>query len=183
MKRPRAPHPMDLATANACDSEAFVRTFGPVFENSPWVAAAAWHARPFASIDALHAAMANVVRAAPREQQLALLNAHPELAGKEARTGAMTRASVSEQSAAGLDRLTGDELARLNALNHAYRSRFGHPFIIAVRNHSKQGIFESFERRLAHAADVELASALSEVFEITRLRLDRLFGTDERIRA
>src|SRR5687768_18139898 len=132
---------MDLATANACDSETFVRTFGPVFENSPWVAAAASHARPFASIDALHAAMADVVRAASRERQLALLNAHPELAGKEAQTGTMTNASVAEQAAAGLDRLSAEELARLNFLNRAFRARFGHPFIIAVRNHSKQSIF------------------------------------------
>ena len=171
---------MDLATANACDSETFLRAFGPVFENSPWVAAATRGARPFASLDALHAAMADVVRAASRERQLALLNAHPELAGKEAQTGAMTSASVSEQSAAGLDRLTAAELARLNALNRAYRARFGHPFIIALRNHSKQSIFESFEQRLTRSAEAELESGRSEVFKITRLRLDRLFGAGER---
>jgi OHCU decarboxylase len=175
---------MDLATANGCDSAAFLRTFGPVFENSPWVAAAARQARPFASVDALHAAMAEVVRAATRDRQLALLNAHPELAGKEAQAGAMTDSSVAEQAAAGLDRLSAGELARLNGLNSAYRTRFGYPFIIAVRNHSKQSIFESFEQRLHHSAEQELATALGEVFKITRLRLDRLFGPEQqRLRA
>ena len=170
--------PMDLATANACDETAFVRAFGPVFENSPWVAAAARGARPFASVDALHQAMAAVVRAASPAQQLALLNAHPELAGKEAQAGAMTRASVAEQSSAGLDRLSREELARLSELNRAYRGRFGHPFIIAVRNHSKQSIFESFERRLGHSPEQERESALAEVFKITRMRLDRLFAAE-----
>ncbi len=174
---------MDLATANGCEAQAFLRAFGTVFENSPWVAAGAWQARPFASVDALHTAMADVVRAASRDQQRALLNAHPELAGKEAQAGAMTKASAAEQAAAGLDRLSADELARLNGLNRAYRARFGHPFIIAVRNHSKQSIFASFEQRLEHSAERELETALDEVFKITRLRLDKLFAADQRLSA
>lgn len=170
---------MDLAAANSANRDDFVRAFGSIFENSPWVAQSAWRARPFASLEALHAAMVEVVRASPREQQRALLNAHPDLAGKEAQTGAMTQDSVSEQASAGLDRLNADEMAQLSRLNRAYRARFGHPFIIAVRNHTKQSIFESFKQRLEQSADGELETALNEVYKITRLRLDKSFAADK----
>lgn len=154
----------------------FVAALGGVFENSPWVAQAAWSARPFDSLTALHAAMVAVVRGAAPAQQLALLRAHPELAGREAIAGNMTEASEAEQGSAGLDRLTATELARIGELNRSYGTRFGHPFIIAVRNHTKQGIFDAFERRLANSAEAERATALAEVFTITRLRLDAMFA-------
>lgn len=166
---------MDLGAVNRLDHAAFVTALGAVFENSPWIAERAWHARPFASVAALHGAMVDVVRSAPPTQQLALLRAHPELAGKEARAGTMTRASITEQSSAGLDRLSGEELARLNQLNAAYRNKFGHPFIIAVRNHTKQSIFSTFEQRLNNAAAAECEISLGEVFAITRLRLAVMF--------
>jgi 2-oxo-4-hydroxy-4-carboxy-5-ureidoimidazoline decarboxylase len=156
----------------------FVATFGGVFENSPWVAEAAWPAHPFDNVTALHAAMVAVVRGAAPAQQLALLRAHPELAGREALAGDMTEASEAEQGSAGLNCLTAAELARIGELNRAYGTKFGHPFIIAVRNHTKQGIFDAFERRLANSAEAERASALAEVFTITRLRLDAMFAVN-----
>jgi len=157
-------------------AEAFAATLGGVFENSPWVASGAWNARPFDNVTALHAAMVAVVQNAAPAQQLALLRAHPELAGREARAGEMTDASEAEQTGAGLDRLTGAEMARIDALNLAYRTKFGHPFIIAVRNHTKHSIFAAFELRLASDASTERGAALHEVFNIARLRLDKLLA-------
>ena len=171
--------PMELAAVNRMAPATFVAAFGGVFENSPWVAQAACGARPFASIDALHAAMAQVVKSAPPAQQLALLRAHPELAGREARAGEMTDASESEQASAGLNRLTAAEMARIGEMNRAYGTKFGHPFIIAVRKHTKQGIFAEFERRLANDAAAERTAALHEVFTITRLRLEAMFAQSE----
>ena len=167
---------MDLDAVNRMDRATFVATLGGVFENSPWVAEQAWTARPFATLTALHSAMVAVVRRAPPAQQLALLRAHPELAGREARAGEMTDASEAEQGSAGLDRMTAAELARMGELNRAYRTKFGHPFIIAVRKHTRSGIFAEFERRLANDAQAERAAALAEVFTITRLRLDAMFA-------
>ena len=168
--------PMDLNAVNRMEAAAFMAAFGGIFENSPWVAQAALAARPFNSVDALHAAMAAAVDCAEPAQQLALLRAHPELAGREARAGEMTDASEHEQASAGLNRLSSAEMARISALNQAYSTKFGHPFIIAVRRHNKQGIFAEFERRLAHDATTELRAALQEVFIITRLRLDAAFA-------
>ena len=167
---------MDFGAVNQLEQSAFVAVLGAVFENSPWVAEQAWRARPHASVAALHAAMVEVVRAAPAAHQLALLRAHPELAGCEARAGTMTPDSVSEQTGAGLVSLTAEEFARIGSLNAAYRTKFGHPFIIAVRNHTKHGIFAAFERRLNNTAEAEREAALSEVFTITRLRLDAIFA-------
>jgi 2-oxo-4-hydroxy-4-carboxy-5-ureidoimidazoline decarboxylase len=165
---------MDIDTINRMSANEFVRAFGGVFEHSAWVAEHALAARPFADIDALHAAMVAVVRSAPREEQIALLNAHPDLAGREAEEGTMTDASVAEQSSAGLDALSAAEVARIAELNARYRERHGFPFIIAVRHYTKAGIFHEFEHRLHEASDVELAAALRQVFAITRLRLERL---------
>jgi OHCU decarboxylase len=122
--------------------------------------------------------MARVVSSATPAEQHALLCAHPELAGREARAGDMTDASESEQASVGLNRLTAAEMARIDELNRAYRTKFGHPFIIAVRKHTKEGIFAAFEQRLANDAQTERMAALNEVFTITRLRLDAMFAPD-----
>jgi 2-oxo-4-hydroxy-4-carboxy-5-ureidoimidazoline decarboxylase len=163
---------VDIATINGMDKEAFVAAFGGIFEHSPWVAERAYDRRPFASVADLHAAMADAVRAAPREQQTALLLAHPDLAGKEARTGSMTASSVAEQASAALDRLSPEEMARIALLNRAYRDRHGFPFIVAVRHYTKAGIFHEFERRIGNDTPSEHAWALSQVFAITRMRLE-----------
>jgi 2-oxo-4-hydroxy-4-carboxy-5-ureidoimidazoline decarboxylase len=166
-----------LAQLGAMSRAEFVAALGDLFERSPWVAEGAFDRRPFASVEALHAAMTRVVRDAPRDGQLALLRAHPDLAGRAARAGAMTAASVAEQSSAGLDRLTDEEYERFTRLNAAYRERFGFPFVIAVRRQTKAGILVAFERRLAQPLDREIETALDEVGEIARLRLlDRVQG-------
>jgi 2-oxo-4-hydroxy-4-carboxy-5-ureidoimidazoline decarboxylase len=156
------------------DEAAFVAAFGGVFEHSPWVAELAYDRRPFASAADLHAAMVDAVRNAPRERQTALLLAHPDLAGKEARAGTMTASSVVEQASAALDRLSPEEMARIALLNRDYRARHGFPFIVAVRHYTKAGIFHEFERRIANDTQSEHAWALSQVYAITRMRIDAL---------
>lgn len=139
-----------------------------LFEHSPWVEERA-DARP--SSGDRHADLMAVVRDAAPEEQLALIRAHPELAGKAAVDGALTRASAAEQASAGLDRLTRAEFDRLHALNSAYREKFGFPFIICVRLTDKAGILAAMERRLANDRDTEIAAALEQIGEIVRLRL------------
>lgn len=172
--------PVDMELLNALDRASFVAAVGGIFEHSPWVAEAVWRKRPFASLDTLHNAMVDHVRAQPPAAQIALLRAHPELAGREARFGAMTRDSVAEQGAAGLDRVGDAEAARFDTLNRAYRDKFGFPFIIAVRDHSCASILAEFEKRLANDMESEIAKALEQVFRITWLRLERSFGAAAR---
>jgi 2-oxo-4-hydroxy-4-carboxy-5-ureidoimidazoline decarboxylase len=161
----------DINAVNAMDRAAFVQKFGGIFEKSPWVAEKAWEKRPFASIDDLHAAMVNIVKHSPVPNQLALLQSHPDLAGKEAQAGAMTASSVSEQASAGLNALSKAEMAQISDLNAAYKQKFGFPFIIAVRMHTKEGILFEFNRRLANETQAEFANDLQNVYAITRLRL------------
>jgi 2-oxo-4-hydroxy-4-carboxy-5-ureidoimidazoline decarboxylase len=167
-----------LADINTIPAAAFVTRLGGIFEHSPWVAEAVVGDRPFTSVDALHTAMVTVVEQAPRERRVALLNAHPELAGREAQQGQMTQDSTAEQARVGLHALSADEVRRITDLNAAYRARFGFPFIIAVRDHTKAGIFEAFTRRLANDADTEFTEALWQVYRISRLRLDAMLAAD-----
>ena len=139
-----------------------------LFEHSPWVEARA-DARP--SCGDRHSDLMAVVRDAGPEEQLALIRAHPELAGKAAVDGRLTQASAAEQAGAGLDRLTPAEFDRFHALNAAYREKFGFPFIICVRRTDKAGILAAMESRLANDRDTEIAAALDEIGEIVRLRL------------
>ena len=168
---------MTISELNRLSPAEFVSNFGNVFERSPWVAQRVERERPLAGVDALHAKMVQVVESAPREEQLALLRAHPELAGREAQTGDMTASSVAEQASAGLNALTRAELDRMAQLNAAYRARFGFPFIIAVRNYSKEQIFAEMERRSANDPDAELRAALRQVYAITRMRLDAMVAS------
>ncbi|HEV2818686.1 MAG TPA: 2-oxo-4-hydroxy-4-carboxy-5-ureidoimidazoline decarboxylase [Allosphingosinicella sp.] len=140
-----------------------------LFEHSPWVEERA-DARP--SSGDRHADLMAVVRGAARKEQLALIRAHPELAGKAAVDGTLTEASAAEQAGAGLDRLTQAELDRLRALNLIYREKFGFPFVICVRRTDKAGIFAAMERRLMNDRNTEIAAALDEIGEIVRLRLE-----------
>jgi 2-oxo-4-hydroxy-4-carboxy-5-ureidoimidazoline decarboxylase len=165
---------LTIDRVNKMSAAEFLVSLGGVFEHSPWIAERAFASRPFADVTALHAAMKEVVKRASREEQLALLNAHPELAGKEAQSGTMTRDSTSEQGSVGLNALSREEMQRISDLNRRYREKFGFPFIIAVRQHTKEGIFRNFEARLANDAETELAACLEQVFIITRLRLDGL---------
>jgi|SRR5882757_1005192 len=164
----------DMTPINAMDRAGFVQKFGGIFENSPWVAEQAWDKKPFASLDALHAAMVSVAKQAPAPLQLVLLQSHPDLAGKEAQAGSMTASSVAEQASAGLNALSAAEMTQMSELNAAYRKKFGFPFIIAVRMHSKEGIFFEFNRRLHNDTQTEFANDLQNVYVITRLRLNKL---------
>ena len=140
-----------------------------LFEHSPWVEARA-DARP--SSGDRHADLMAVLHGATPEEQLALIRAHPELAGKAAVDGTLTEASAAEQASAGLDRLTQAEFDRFHALNAAYREKFHFPFIICVRLTDKAGILAAMERRLANGRDAEIAEALAQIGEIVRLRLE-----------
>ncbi|MFQ5784147.1 MAG: 2-oxo-4-hydroxy-4-carboxy-5-ureidoimidazoline decarboxylase [Alphaproteobacteria bacterium] len=170
MPRTRTPR-LGFETINAMPRTRFVATFGGVFEHSPWIAEAAWKARPFADCAALREAMCGAVRTARRERRLALIRAHPDLAGKAAVAGRLTDESRREQAGAGLDRCTPGEFARLNALNAAYREKFGFPFVMAVRGASRDDILAALAARLDNAPDAEFAAALAEIEKIAGFRL------------
>jgi len=169
-----AARPLALAQVNAMDEDAFVAALGALFEHSPWVARGAFAGRPFASVEDLHAALVGAMRAAPRERQVALIRAHPELAGREAAAGELTAASTSEQARAGLDRLTGEEARELRSINAAYRERFGFALVVCVREHTKGSILAWGRERVGRGEDEEVETALGEIAKIARLRLDDL---------
>jgi len=170
---------VSLDTLNAADRKAFAAVLGEVMELAPWVADDAFAARPFAGVAALYAAMTDAVRKAPEAQVRALIDGHPDLAGKAAREGKLTADSTAEQAGAGLDRLTEQEFAAFHRLNDAYRKKFAMPFIVCVRRHGKESILREFERRLRNDAAAERATALGEIFRIAALRLDqRVTGPD-----
>jgi 2-oxo-4-hydroxy-4-carboxy-5-ureidoimidazoline decarboxylase len=167
--------PITLTRLNACPADELVATLGPIFEHSPWIAAAVVSDRPFASRESLHAALCEVVRAAGEERQLALIRAHPDLVGREVQQRAgLTAESTREQAAAGLMDLTPDDIARFDRYNTAYKARFGFPFVICARKNKKEAILRAFPERLAHTRDEEIAAALAQIFEIARLRLEDL---------
>ena len=153
------------------DKDAFVARHAALFEHSPWVVDRAAEALPFADV---HAGLMAAVYAATPDEQLALIRAHPELAGKAAIDRTLTEASTAEQASVGLDRLTPAEFDRFHALNAAYRERFDVPFIICVRLTDKDGILAAMEERLTNSRDVEIATALAQIGEIVRLRLEAL---------
>jgi 2-oxo-4-hydroxy-4-carboxy-5-ureidoimidazoline decarboxylase len=156
------------------DRDAFVARYGPLFEHSPWVAEAAWDEGPFADDDALLAAMVGAVARAPRERRLALIRAHPDLAGRAAIAGELTADSAREQAAAGLDRLTPEEYARFTTTNAAYRERHGFPFVICAREHDKASILGAAAERFDNDTETEVDVALGEIAKIARLRLEDL---------
>lgn len=164
--------PHTLEEINAFGRDAFVAALGPLFEHSPWVAEGAHGTGPFRDADGLHAALCRVMLAAPVERQLELVRAHPDLAGRLAKAGALTASSAREQSAAGLDRLGPGEAAEIERLNGAYKERFGFPFVICARLNEKDAILASMRSRLRNTPDAELSTALAEIAKIARLRLN-----------
>ena len=159
------------------DRAAFLALYGPVYEHSPWIAEGVFDARLEAvhdSPEGLHAAMRAVVEAALRERQLALLRAHPDLAGRLAVRGELTAHSASEQAGAGLDRCSPEEFAKFTGLNEAYKAKFGIPFVMAVKGRKRDEILAAFEHRLANDMTTEFRTALDEVHKIARFRLDAL---------
>ena len=165
---------MTLAELNAASREALVAHLGGVFEHSPWVAELACGKRPFATREALHAVMIAAVRGAGEERRLALLRAHPELAGGAAVQGEMTDFSTREQGGSGLLNCSPQELSQLQDLNRAYAAKFGFPFIIAVKGLDRAGIIEAFVHRSGNSPEAEAAEALRQVGRITGLRLAAL---------
>jgi 2-oxo-4-hydroxy-4-carboxy-5-ureidoimidazoline decarboxylase len=166
-----------LADLNTADRAAFVAALGHLFEHSPWVADETWPKRPFASADTLHAALCATMRAAPRDRQLALIRAHPDLAGRLAQQKALTAESTREQASAGLDQLTDAELAAFTRQNDAYQAKFGFPFIICARLNAKSAILTAMQTRGGNPPDAEFATALGEIEKIARLRLQDALGT------
>jgi len=173
---------VSLDTLNSADRATFMAAIGEVMELAPWVADDAHAKRPFASIAALYQAMTDAVRNADDERQRALIEGHPDLAGKAAREGKLTADSTAEQAAAGLDRLTEAEFAAFHRLNDAYRTKFGMPFIVCVRRHGKESILREFEKRLNNDAASEQKTALAEIFRIAALRLDQRVTAPDRLK-
>lgn len=167
---------LTLTDLSRMPQEEFTTRLGAIFEHSPWIAEGAWPGRPFANVGQLYNAMLAVLDAASDADRLALICAHPELAGKEAASGTLTHASTNEQRGAGLDQCSADELARLRALNAAYRKRFGFPFVIAVKGLSRYQIMDAIECRLENPRETEFAACLTEIGKIARFRLDALFA-------
>ena len=175
-------NPVSLESLNAADRKAFTAAIADVMELAPWVADEAFAKRPFASLAALYQAMTDAVENAGDERQRALINGHPDLAGKAAREGKLTADSTAEQAAAGLDRLSEQEFADFHRLNDAYRAKFGMPFIVCVRRHGKASIQREFARRMTNDAATERQTALSEIFRIAALRLDQRVTARDRLK-
>ncbi len=166
-----------LNLLNTVRRQQAVAALAPLVERSPWVAEAVVDLRPFASDAAIAEALVEVILAASPERRLALFNVHPELSGIEAAEGRMTAASISEQGRLGLTRMPQDETKRLNALNAAYRARFGHPFIIALhRVPDRATLFDTFERRLKASTLEEHTTTLAEIASVIRSRCRSAFG-------
>jgi OHCU decarboxylase len=160
-----------LGELNARDQAGFVAVCGPLFEHSPWIAERTWLRRPFASLESLHRELVATFAAATTAEQVGLIAAHPDLVGRLAREGALSRQSAGEQAAAGLDSLSQEEISRFEEYNRSYRDRFGFPFVICARENRKEAILAAFPRRLAHSREREIAAALEEIAKIALLRL------------
>lgn len=166
---------MTLAELNSLDEARFVALLGGVFERSPWVAQRAWQGRPFASVEELFQGMARAVEGATPDEQLALIRAHPELAGREATGGRLTVDSSSEQGRLGFMDLDRSHFEQMNELNRTYRQRFGIPCIVALRLHaSRASVMAEMQRRLGNTAQAERATALEQIGHIARGRLEKL---------
>ncbi len=157
---------------NAMPASEFADAFGEVVEHSRWVSASASGARPYADRDAMISAFCDVLLAADGGRQLAVLRAHPDLAGKAAVAGELTEDSREEQAGAGLSSLSHDEFERFTDLNGRYQERFGFPFIFAVKGATKDQILEAFEARILNGLQAEFDTAIQQVCRIIRFRLE-----------
>jgi 2-oxo-4-hydroxy-4-carboxy-5-ureidoimidazoline decarboxylase len=171
--------PIALADLNALSSTDIAAKLANVFEHSPWIAEQAAAARPFSGIVPLFAALTSALDAATPAQRLALLRAHPDLASRAERAAGLTADSAAEQGSVGLDRLSAKEQHAFARANQAYREKFGFPYIVCARRHTRDSILRHFERRLANDAPAEIAAAIREVSRIAALRLARLVTADD----
>lgn len=166
---PLSPRPSQL------DRQAFVTHYGDIYEHSPWVAELAWENGLTPSQDTpegLADAMGRVLGQASPEDQLAVIRAHPDLAGKAAVAGTLTEDSTSEQAGAGLDQCSPEELARFEDLNAAYKAKFGFPFVMAVKGNDRHIILAAFETRLENSPEQERRTAIEQINHIARFRLE-----------
>jgi 2-oxo-4-hydroxy-4-carboxy-5-ureidoimidazoline decarboxylase len=170
-----------LAELNAGSKADFVNALANIFEYSPWIAEHAAAARPFAGVKQLFEAMKAAVDRAPSELRLALIKAHPDLADKTQRAAGLTAESNAEQNSVGLDRLSDAEYAAFERVNNAYRTKFGFPYIVCVRRHTKDSILHDFERRLPNDAATETQKSVEEICRIAALRVDQLVASDDRL--
>ncbi len=171
-----------LSELNGLSKDDFAATLGNVFEYSPWIAEQAAAARPFGGVRQLFEAMIAAVERAPTEQRLALIKGHPDLADKTRRAAGLTPDSNAEQNSAGLDRLSDAEYEAFERVNNAYRAKFGFPYIVCVRRHTRDSILRDFERRLPHDLTTEMQNAIVEICRIAALRLDQLVEGEERLK-
>jgi 2-oxo-4-hydroxy-4-carboxy-5-ureidoimidazoline decarboxylase len=172
---------LKLSDLNVCSKDDFVAALANVFEYSPWIAEQAAVLRPFAGVNELFAAMRSAVDRAPEELRLALIRAHPDLASKTQRAAGLTAESNAEQNSAGLDRLSDAEYKAFERVNNAYRAKFGFPYIVCVRRHTRDSILRDFERRLPNGAQAEAQTSIGEICRIAALRLDQLVTSDDRL--
>lgn len=156
-----------IVQLNGMTQAEFTEALSKIFEDSPWIAQESWTKRPFEDVNALHQIMVEIVKNSSLEKQLDLIRAHPDLATK----AKMAEASVKEQAGVGLDRLSAEEYQRFQQLNQAYKNKFGFPFIIAVKNHTKESILEAFANRLNNTQEAEKDQALTEIGMIAKFRL------------
>lgn len=163
---------MKLSEVNALSATDFSAEFGAIAEHNSWVAERAAKARPYADRSAMIRAFQQAILDATPTERLEFLRGHPDLAGRAAMAGDMTRESKSEQAGAGLGQLTSEEFARFTTLNEAYRARFEMPFILAVRGATKHQILAAFENRVGGTLDEELLTATAQVLRIVRFRLE-----------
>jgi len=171
-----------LSDLNAASFDDFVAVLENVVEYSPWIAQEAAARRPFAGINSLLDAIKAAIASAEPEVQLALIRAHPDLANKTQRAAGLTPDSTAEQSSAGLDRLSDTEYAAFERANNAYREKFGIPYIVCARRHTKDSILRDFESRLQNIAKTETRRALEEISRIAALRLDQLVSADDKLK-
>jgi len=168
---------ISTATLSSFDQQAFTDYLSGIYEHSPWIAQRTWPHRPFADRQALTEALARTLDAAGDAEKLTLIRAHPELAGKAALRGNLTDDSRREQSGAGLDQCSAEELAEIQRLNREYAEKFGFPFIVAVKGLARGDIIAAMRERLCRNRSEELREALSQIKRIADFRLaDKLIG-------
>ncbi len=170
-----------LSDLNICSKDDFVAALANVFEYSPWIAEQVAALRPFAGVNALFAAMRSVVDRAPEELRIALVRAHPDLANKTQHAAGLTAESHAEQNGAGLDRLSDAEFVAFERVNDAYRAKFGFPYVVCVRRHTRDSILRDFERRLPNDAKAEVRTSIGEICRIAALRLDQLVASEDKL--
>ena len=168
------PNSITLQQLNEASEPVFIELLADIFEHSSWIPERAVVSRPFENLSKLHESMVNIVKQATEVEQLGLLRAHPQLAGKEAQQGDLTALSSGEQSSVGMNALSSEQMQEVKRLNQQYVDKFGFPFIIAVLDNTRDQIFEKWRKRLNHDYEDEKATCLEQVYLIAQLRLNAL---------